>query len=143
MNKFLILLFAPISCFLSAEGLPVWVFDKTIHLPSNCTFAARPSVMDESNVRFICESSDMNEKEDAWIWFKKYQAKNLEELKRESSVRKLVEEKLGILTHYSFSLEEHGETKAKSDLVCDEEICIHIVGSLKSEVSTFVISQFQ
>ncbi|MDO6713422.1 hypothetical protein Q4567_22045 [Aliiglaciecola sp. 2_MG-2023] len=143
MAKLFILLLISFSCYSRGEGVPVWLFDKTILLPSNCTFAVHASVNDESNVRFICESSDMNEKEDAWIWFLEYKAKNVEGLRSESSVRNFAVEELGNLMYYSFLTEEYGVVKTKSDMVCDDEICIHIVGSLKSEVSNFVISQLQ
>lgn len=142
MAKFLILLFFPIACCAGTEGISVWVFDKTIHLPNNCTFAARPSVLDESNIRFVCESLEVSEKDDAWIWFRKYNAESIEGLKHTKSVRNFLSDNLGALSHYSFESQEN-EIKIKTELVCDEEICIQISGLLKSEVSDFVFVQLQ
>lgn len=142
MAKFLIFLFVPIACYAGTEGIPVRVFDRTIYLPSNCTFAARPSVLGESNIRFICESLEENEKSDAWIWFRKYNAESIKGLKDTKSVRNFLSNNLGALSHYSFELQEN-EIKLKTELVCDEEICIQISGSLKSEASDFVIEQLQ
>jgi hypothetical protein len=54
----------------------------------------------------------------------------LEGLRSESSVRNFAVEKLRNPMHYPFLLEEYGG-KTKTDMVCDGEICIHIVGSSK------------